>query len=203
MLYDLTTLKYRIGSLAEVLTGVEAWETASDAPGSLLGAWNIDIGALNTMMILRSFADRAALEAGRARVRATTNPFNCGEALHEVTQDAYAPFAFMGPVTPGNFGNVYEIRTYRLVHGGLAPTVAAWAAAVPERVKLSPLTMVMSTLDGPVRMTHFWPYASTNDRARIRPAAVQMGIWPPKGGAAWLAEMQTSIGLPTAFSPLR
>ncbi len=204
MLYDLTTLSFRMGTLPQVLAGIEAWECAPDVPGTLAGGWNLDIGTLNTIMLLRSYADRADLEAGRARVRATADPFHCGSALGTITQEAYKPFPFMKAIEPGAFGAVYEIRTYHLVHGGLAPTIAAWEAAVPDRVKLSPLAMVMSSLDGPLRMTHFWPYASTNERAEMRAAAVQQGIWPPKGGPTWLTgQMQSSIGLPLKFSPLR
>ncbi|MBV1708136.1 MAG: NIPSNAP family protein [Hyphomicrobiales bacterium] len=204
MLYDLTTLSFRFGTLPQVLAGIEAWEGAPDAPGKLAGGWNIDIGTLNHIMLLRAYADRAELEVGRARLRATTDPFHCGAAIGTITQEAYAPFPFMGDIEPGAFGAVYEIRTYHIVHGGLAPTIAAWAAAVPERTKLSRLSMVMYSLDGPLRMTHFWPYASTNERAEMRAAAVQQGIWPPKGGPTWLTgQMQSSIGLPLKFSPLR
>lgn len=68
------------------------------------------------------------------------------------------------PVVPGKYGSVYEIRTYRLKHGGVAPAIAAWEAAIPERVKLSPLSIAMYSLDGPPRFTHIWPFASLDAR---------------------------------------
>ncbi|WP_276608551.1 hypothetical protein [Aquitalea denitrificans] len=39
---------------------------------------------------------------------------------------------------------------------------------------------------------------------RIRGEAVAAGIWPPKGGPAWLTtDMHATIALPTAVSPLK
>jgi hypothetical protein len=40
-------------------------------------------------------------------------------------------------------------------------------------------------------------------RAAVRADSVAKGIWPPKGGPDWLTgEMHSTIGLPTAISPL-
>lgn len=176
----------------------------ADTGASLLGCFTSEIGALNEVTVLRSFPDAAALAAERARRQGDTNPFGCGEALREITFEAYAPFPFLPPVNPGTYGSVYEIRTYRLKPGGVAPTIAAWEAAVPARVKLSPLTIALYALDGPERFTHFWPFADLNARASIRAEAVAQGIWPPKGGPAWLTgDMRSTIALPMAFSPLR
>jgi len=106
-------------------------------------------------------------------------------------------------VKPGKYGAVYEIRTYKLKHGGVPNTIAAWEAAVPERIKLSPLVIAMYALDGPPRFTHIWPFVSLDARAAVRADSVAKGVWPPKGGPAWLTgEMRSTIALPTAISPL-
>jgi hypothetical protein len=61
----------------------------------------------------------------------------------------------------------------------------------------------MYTVEGPTRFTHIWPYASTNDRASIRAAAVASGKWPPKGGLENLSgDMRSWICLPMPGSPL-
>jgi hypothetical protein len=52
-------------------------------------------------------------------------------------------------------------------------------------------------------MLHLWPYRDLVERARIRGEAVQRGLWPPKGGAEYLATMRSSIYLPAPFSPLQ
>ena len=67
--------------------------------------------------------------------------------------DSYAPFPFLPSVKPGKYGAVYEIRTYKLKHGGVPNTIAAWRPPSPERIKLSPLVIAMYALDGPPRFT--------------------------------------------------
>ena len=125
-----------------------------------------------------------------------------GEVLTGLEMDSYAPFPFLPPVEPGNYGKVYEFRTYHLKPGGLPPTIAAWEAAMPERKKLSPLVINMYALDGAPRITHIWPYASLDARAAIRTDAVARGVWPPKNAPQQFFEATSSIGHPTAASPL-
>lgn len=204
MLYEIATLRIGLGTMPAVAAGIEAAAKAEGAHGTLIGCWSSEIGPLNEVYVLRGFADEAALEAERAGRRRDTNPFGCAEALVGLTFDGYAPFPFLPPVATGRHGGVYEIRTYRLKPGGVQPTIAAWEAAVPARVRLSPLVIAMYALDGPARFTHIWPFASLDDRAAIRAESVRQGIWPPKGGPAWLTgEMRSTVALPMAISPLR
>jgi hypothetical protein len=203
MRYDIVTLTIRLGAAAKVVAGIDEWSKSSESTATLLGCWATEIGALNQVLILRGFADDAALQAERWRLLATTNPFGCGESIVEMHCDSYAPFPWMPPVQPGKYGAVYEIRTYRLNHGSVPATSAAWQAAIPARVKLSPLVVAMHALDGAPRFTHIWPYESLGARAAVRAESVAQGIWPPKGGPAWLTgDMRSIIALPTAISPL-
>lgn len=203
MIHEIATLRLAIGAMPAVLAGVEAHCAASDA-ATLLGCWTSEIGPLNEVYVLRGFDDVARLDDERRRLRDATAPFGGADGIRELTFESYAPFPFLPPITPGTYGNVYEIRTYRLKHGGVAPTLACWEAALPARTRLSPLVGAMVALDGPSRFTHLWPFESLNHRASIRAESVKQGIWPPKGGPAWLTgEMSSTIALPAAFSPLR
>ena len=203
MRYELATLTIKLGTAAQAIAGIDSYVKAPEAKGALLGCWTSEIGQLNQLYVLRGFADDAELQAERTRAFGTTNPFGCGEALVTMDLDAYAPFPFLPPVAPGKFGKVYEIRSYRLKHGGIPATIAAWRAAVPERIKLSPLLVAMYALDGPPRFTHIWPYASLDARGAVRADAAAKGVWPPKGGPEWLTgDMRSTIVLPTAISPL-
>ena len=139
MFYEIATLQIRLGTLPSVVAGIEATTKSADAKGTLFGCWTSEIGALNEVYLLRGFVDTAELGAERKRLRGTTNPFGCGEVIVGLTFDSYAPFPFLPPIKTGLFGSVYEIRTYRPKHGGIEPTIAAWEAAIPARVKLSPL----------------------------------------------------------------
>jgi NIPSNAP protein len=203
MIHEIATLTIKLGTAAKVVAGIGDTVKAPGARGALLGCWSTEIGDLNQILVLRGFADHAELLVERERTLRTTEPFGAGEAIAELTFDSYAPFPFLPPVKPGKYGAVYEIRTYRLKHGGVPNTIAAWEAAVPARTGLSPLSIAMYALDGPPRFTHIWPYASLDARAAVRADSVAKGIWPPKGGPAWLTgEMRSVIGVPTAISPL-
>ncbi|QEL23509.1 NIPSNAP family protein [Bosea sp. F3-2] len=203
MRYEIATLTVRLGKAASAIAAIDAALKESGAKGRLLGCWTSEIGRLNQIFVLRGFADDVELRQERERMLASGNPFGCGEDVEALDFDSYAPFPFLPPVTPGKFGSVYEIRTYMLKHGGVPPTIAAWEAAVPARVALSPLVIAMYALDGPARFTHIWPFASLDHRAAVRADSVAKGIWPPKGGPQWLTgEMYSTIALPTAISPL-
>jgi hypothetical protein len=203
MLYEIATLTIRFGTAAKAIAGIGAYVTAPEARGSLLGCWTTEIGDLNQVLILRGFDGAVTLLAERERTLRTTDPFGCGDAITDLSFDSYAPFPFLPPVEPGKYGSVYEIRTYRLKHGGVPHTIAAWEAAMPARSRLSTLAVAMYALDGPPRFTHIWPYAGLDARAAIRGDSVAQGVWPPKGGPDWLTgEMRSVIGLPTVISPL-
>jgi hypothetical protein len=203
MIYEIATLTIKLGTAPKAIAGIGDYVKAPAAKGTLLGCWATEIGDLNQLMVLRGFADSAELLKERERILQTTEPFGAGDAIAAMDFDSYAPFPFLPPVQPGKYGAVYEIRTYKLKHGGVPNTIAAWEAAITERIKLSPLVIAMYALDGPPRFTHIWPFVSLDARAAVRADSVAKGIWPPKGGPAWLTgEMRSTIALPTAISPL-
>lgn len=198
--YELATLSVGLGTAPKAAEAVAAYAAAGG--GRLLGCWASDIGALNSIAVLRGFADDAELGRERDRTLRSGNPFGCSDYLTSLSLDSYAPFPDLPPVETGAFGPVYEIRTYVLKTGGLSPTFEGWAEKLPGRTAISKLLVAMYALDGPPRITHIWPYASTSDRARLRAESVEKGTWPPKS-AIWLTpEMQSAIYLPTAASPL-
>lgn len=203
-LYEFTTLRTVIGGAARAAPGIEAYVSAADAKGELLGAWASDIGRLNEVYVLRGFDDHAELDAERERARRSADPFGCGEFITGLDMETYAPLNFLPPVQTGTFGPIYEIRTYRMKPNGLKPTEDKWRAAMPLRATYSPLTVAMYSIDGGARFTHIWPYRSLEERQVQRAKSVADGNWPPKGGPDWLTpDMQSTIALPLAFSPLK
>ncbi len=204
MLYDIATLKLRLFTAGAAATAVDAWCRAPESRGTLLGCWSSDIGELNELLVLRGYPDLEALMAERQRVLMAADPYGCAAHLVHLQLDSYAPFPGLPDVQPGEAGPVYEIRTYELKTGGLQPTLAAWAAALPERTKVSPCTIALYALDGTPRITHIWPSRTLDERSKARADAVKAGVWPPKGGPDWLMPaMKSGIWLPTAVSPLR
>ncbi len=208
MYYEIATMTLPFGAAAQAASRVHAFCTAPQAGGQLLGCWFTDIGPLNQMLVLRGFVDLAALQAERQRAHDGGDAFGCAALYQSLTFDSYRAFHWMPPVRPsdesGILGPVYEIRTYGIKPDGVQPTVDLWQQYVPEREKISPCIIAMIALDGPLRFTNIWAYSSLDARTKARADAVAQGIWPPKGGPAWLTTAMTStIALPTAVSPLR
>jgi hypothetical protein len=208
MYYELATMTLPFGTAGAAAAHVQAFASAPDAQGELLGCWFTDIGQLNQMIVLRGFADLGQLQAERERTQQSTDPFGCGAVFQSLEQHSYKGFPWMKPVRPsaesGVAGPVYEIRTYGIKPGGVQATIDLWEQYVPPREALSPCVVAMVALDGPLRFTNIWSYPTPDARSKARADAVAQGIWPPKGGPAYLTTSMTStIALPTAVSPLK
>ena len=208
MYYELATLTLPFGTAGAAATNVQTFAAAPEAQGELLGCWFTDIGTLNQMLVLRGFDTLATLQAERARTQGSASPFGCADIYQRLELHSYEGFPWMKPVRPsaesGISGPVYEIRTYGIKPGGVQATIALWEEYVPPREKLSPCVVAMVALDGSPRFTNIWAYPTLDARSKARADAVAQGIWPPKGGPAWLTtEMSSTIALPTAVSPLK
>jgi hypothetical protein len=208
MYYDLSILTLQMGTAAAAATAIES-SIRADEQGELLGCWFSDIGVLNQMWVLRGFNHLDDVQAARQTLRHQTDPLGCGAHLSApIFSTTYQGFDWMRPIRPssesGIQGPVYEIRTYGFKPGGVQPTQDLWEQAVPLREKISPCVGAMVALDGVPRFTNIWAYPSLDARSKARADAVAQGIWPPKGGPAWLTtDMVSTIAMPTAVSPLK
>lgn len=204
MFYELAKMRIKFGTTASAATAVEAFTSDAQAKGKLLGAWFSDIGALNELVILRGFATIDDLMTERRRVQLSANPFGCADFLETLSFESFEGFSFVPEPAPGNYGAIYELRTYEFKTGGQGPTQALWEEYLPARQEISKCVVAMAAIDGAPRFTQLWPYDSVNDRSAKRAEAVQKGIWPPKGGPANLqTNMVSQILMPLAISPLK
>lgn len=202
MLYEFATLSCPLLAVGQVCERARAWVAEAEA-GALLGCWRTEIGTLGRVLVLRGFDGPEAMTAERRRALMSAAPYHGGDLLTALTLDSYAPFPFLPPLRTGSRGGIYEIRTYRLRPGGLAPTLAAWEAAIgPARTYTEHLVTNLYALDGAPRITHIWAFSSLEERARLRADAYASGLWPPKGGPDQILEATSSIALPDPGSPL-
>ncbi|KIF65793.1 hypothetical protein HY68_39405 [Streptomyces sp. AcH 505] len=205
MTYNVTTITLRPGTAAQALAQIKAHVMAPAKPsGELLACWTSDIGALNQILLIHRAGSAEQALAHRADLVLSDDPFGCRDVMTRLQTDTYRLLPFLGAIETGAVGPVFEVRTYEVKAGGMAPTIELWRKAVPDRVKLSPLLAGLYSVSGvAARFMHVWPYASLDERARLRAKAVAEGIWPPPGGPAHLQVMQSDIYLPADFSPLR
>ena len=199
--YDVTIVTVRPGTHPQALA-VLGKSLADDR--NLLACWYSDIGAVNQILLIHNVVATAASIDDRIAALQSPNPFGLAEYIVAMAMDTYVAFDFIPPLQPGEFGPVYEVRTYMLKPDGLAPTIAAWRKSVPGRMKISPVLAAMTSVTGAVtRFLHVWPYKSFDERARLRAKAAADGVWPPPGGPGHLVSQQVDIYLPAPFSPLQ
>ncbi len=199
--YDVTIITVRPGTHPPALA-VLGKTLAGDK--ELLACWYSDVGAVNQILLIRKSWEGAATLERRLTLLKSDSPFGIGEFIVGMAMDTYAPFDFIPPLRPGEFGPCYEVRTYMLKPDGLVPTIELWRKAVPGRSTVSPLLAAMTSVTGAVtRFMHIWPYKSFDERARLRDKAVTDGVWPPPGGPSHLVSQQVDIYLPAPFSPMQ
>ena len=194
--YEITRLGFRPGGVPGALPTIERALAAEERSARLIAVLISEIGTLNEVLIMH------AKEGGGAPHRGELQ--NVSDQLLEASTATFASFPFVAPIEVGRYGPVFELREYTIRPQRLPELLAAWKAALPARLALSPLATAAYALDGvQPRILHLWPYPSLDERARIRGEAIAKGIWPPKGGADYLATMRSSIYLPAPFSPLQ
>lgn len=202
--YEFATLQAKTSAAVLALDGLETYLNGPGNTGSLIGCWVSEIGALNRIALLRRYEDPEDHEAERRALLRSSDPFGCGAYLVGMTLDRVLPFPGTPEIETGRYGPFYEIRTYEMETGGLAPTLKHWEQALPIRAARSKLITVLQTLEGAPRMVSIWPYPSIEDRQMIRARAIDDGIWPPQDSAKYLKpEMLSTIYLPSTFSPLQ
>lgn len=203
-LYELATLELTFAGAASAPATVLADLQSSASAGTLLALWQPEFGSLSKLVVLRRFDDEATLLTERRRVRQSANPFGCGNTLVGLELDSYLPFPGFAEVVPGAYGNIYEVRTYRIKPGGLAFIMPEWAAIAPARSRFSPLLMAMYATDGTNRMMHVCPYANFEQRTTQRAAAAKLEGWPTPSGPPWMdpTDMKSAIYRPASGSPL-
>ncbi|WDH20004.1 NIPSNAP family protein [Pseudomonas chlororaphis] len=205
-LYELITFTLRVRTPSQALPRLQ--QTLSDAPDGvrLMGCWLSEIGQQNRIAVLRGFADSYIRQQERERCVLSSDAFGIGEFVLTQQIEDYRLFPFLVPLPPGTHGPFYELREYDLVTSGLAPTLAGWRKAVGQRTAdtySSVYAAFYATSGRLPRYLHIWPYASLEQRLDVRTRAVRDGTWPPENSAPQLQEMQSTVYLPAAFSPLQ
>ncbi len=211
MIYEFRTYTTPIGKAPELarLSAEIGRDIRGDDYGKLEGYWLTEIGPLNQVMHLWSYADLNTRQELRA-----------GLAANADWRDKHLPLA--GPLVqrqdirlmqalkplapPSGEGNVYEYRVYRCRVGKARPWAEKLVAALPARERHSKNVSVFLTEAGqPNEASHLWVYDSLNQRAEARAAATRDPDWQAflKNGPEMLEEMTSTILMPWTHSPMR
>ena len=211
MIYELRTYTVKQGSLPEVIknSGTVSRAIRKDDYGKLEGYWSTDIGPLNQVMHLWSYADlneRARLRAELAENVRWETEYRPLIRPHLVRQDIRLLNPVIGPIAPASAPNVYEFRNYRTKPGAVRQWAELMRKVLPVREKYSKIVGLWITEAGqPNEACHIWAYRDLNHRAQVRAAAVADPEWQAflKESAPLLDEMQSTILLPAPHSPMQ
>jgi hypothetical protein len=96
---------------------------------------------------------------------------------------------------------IIEMRTYQLKPASIPQFEERFGAALPERLKFSPLAAFWHTEVGPLnQVIHVWPYDTFEQRIQVRATAIASGKWPP-ATHEFVAEQKSELFRPAPFSP--
>ena len=204
MIYEMRAYTLRSGMVPEFEKRFAEVIPHREKYSPLAAFWHTEIGALNQVIHIWPYADLSE----RARIRAEAMkdpnwPPKTGDLTLAQESKILNPAPFSPPLEPRDFGPYYEIRTYDIQPGMIPKVTEAFAAALPDRIKISPLVGAFWTETGPLNQwIHIWAYKSLDERARLRAEALKNPTWPPKS-REYHVRMETKVVMPAAFSKLR
>ena len=211
MIYEFRTYTTPIGMAPELarLSGEVGRDIRKDDYGKLEGYWMTEIGPLNQVMHLWSYADLNARQQardglGRNEAWRTRYLPVAGPLIRR--QDVRLMWAIKPVVGPEGSGHVYEYRVYRCRVGKSRAFAEKLRDALPAREKYSKNVAIWLTEAGqPNEVSHLWAYDSLNQRAEARAATMKDPEWRAflKNGPEMIDEMSTTILTPWSHSPMR
>lgn len=204
MIYEVRTYRLKPGTVAECEQRFAEALPYREQYSPLGAFWHTEIGPLNQIIHVWPYED--VQQRATIRARAAQDPHwppTISHLVETIETEIFLPAPFMPPLGKRQRGGIYEMRTYLYQPGTIPEVLARWAAAIPQRVQLSPLAACWYSEVGELNtFVHIWPYRDLAERDRIRAAAQRLPSWPPKT-REFLLRQSTKILIPAAFSPLQ
>jgi hypothetical protein len=204
MIYEIRTYTLKPGAVSQWEVHFEAALPGRLKHSDLAAFWHTEIGPLN--QVIHVWPYESLQHRTEIRAKASQEPGwppKGGELILSMASEIWIPAPFSPPLGGGKkLGNVYEMRIYQYQPGTIPNVIAAWEKSIPGRTALSPVAACLHSEIGALnRWMHIWPYASLDDRQRLRDQSRQLPDWPPKT-RQWLVSQQTKLLIPASFSPM-
>jgi hypothetical protein len=206
MIFEMRTylLKAGSGPTVEGLFGdmIEGRQKLS----RIAGFWRTEVGTLNQIIHIWPYKDLNERDQIRAEaVKKGLWPPKSSEYILEMESKILHPAPFSPAFEPGEYGGLYEFRTYTYGPGLIPKVIEAWAPRIKERSAVSPLIFAGFTDIGALNQwVHVWAYKNMGDRETKRAQAMKPGQWPPPrpDGVGPLKQTNT-FAIPAKWSPSR
>ncbi len=203
MIYEVRTYSLKPGSVPEFEKRFGDALPHRERYSKLAAFWHTEIGPLNQVIHVWPYDDLNHRTETRAAASKDPNwPPKTSDLIVNMESEIYIPAPFMRPMGNQKLGNIYEMRIYTYQNGAIPEVLSRWGSAIKEREKHSPLAACMySELGGLNKYVHIWPYASFEDRLRVREEASKSGTWPAPT-REFLIRQENKLLVPAAFSPM-
>lgn len=204
MIYEVRTYRLKPGSVPEVEKRFAEALPHREKYSKLGALWHTEIGPLNQIVHVWPYESLDQRIESRGRAMQDSHwPPKLGEFIETMDSEIFLPTSFMEPLAPRALGGIYEMRTYIYQPGMMPEVLKRWEAAIPDRVKLSPLAACWYSDMGELnKFVHVWAYKSFAERDRIRAESMKLPTWPPKT-REFLVSQSNKILLPASCSPMK
>ena len=206
MIYEIRTYNLKLGQLNEYWKRFSEKLPARQKLSKLGGHWYTEVGPLNQMVAIWPYESLEQRAEIRRAAEAEPNPVwppDTSDLIISMVSEIFLPAPFMEPLGEKDIGPLYEMRLYTYPSEGMPQVLEAWGAAIPERVKFSPLVGCWySEYGGVNNFIHLWAYRSFEERARIRAETREKGVWSPKGSVRPITQ-EIKLLFPAPFSPMQ
>ena len=205
MIYEIRTYTLTPGSIPEFEKRFEATLPCRTPYSELAAFWHTEFGPLNQVIHVWPYDDLGHRTEVRHRLAKEPGwPPKNSKLILSMQSEIFTPAPFSPKLGGGRkLGNVYEMRIYQYRPGSMPTVIERFEAALKGgRTELSPLAACMSSELGLLNVwIHIWPYASLDDRERVRRESRKLDTWPPKTREL-LVSQQNKILIPASFSPM-
>ena len=205
MIYEIRTYTLKPGSIPEFEKRFEDSLESRLRYSELAAFWHTDIGSLNQVIHVWPYEDLHQRQEIRARLKQEPDwPPKTSDLVVLQQSEIFIPAPYSPKLGGGQkLGNIYEMRIYQFQAGSIPTVIERWGKALPlGRTDLSPIAACMSSELGQLNVwIHIWPYASLDERSRIRAESRKLDTWPPKT-REFLISQQNKILIPASFSPM-
>jgi len=171
----------------------------------LVGIFNAEFGDLNRVMHIWEYKNAAHREETREKALGYDWwPPPTGHLLRKQVTKLMTTPAFLPEPRLGEFGGVYEVRTYTLFPGKQGEMAKLWEPNIAAREELSPLAAAFMTESGMLNeWIHIWAYKDPVHRNEIRTKTRDMPNWPSPGSLALIESQKSELWIPGPYSLMR
>ncbi len=211
MIHELRTYTFHPGKMAAYMKLAETVgrPVRGNDYGINHGYWTTEFGTLNQVWHLWSYDsldERTRLRAELAKNQRWTTEYipHIRPLLQRQEIRLLNPVKNVTP--PEQAGGIYELRMYRTQIGMAGPWSKLFHEIFPVREKYSRnVGLWTGEAPQPNEVLHMWNYPGVDARIKTRAAVFADPDWQAfvAGGAGMVAEMQSVLLLPTAYSPMK